>query len=139
MQKCWVICSWYGRTELREREIHGIVDQPVNPKPVVGEVVIEQRHVLVGVGILPVVPEIGGDVALGVRAGLRIQMLEHALGRSDQRKRDALHDARVPQRERRCRKPAGRDQDHRQRENGKADPAVVVASCIDVVEVVEQT
>ena len=75
---------------------------------------------------------------LGVFAGRGVHVLEEALSRADQREPDALHDARVTQRERRRRNPADDDHDHREREDGKADPTVVVASGVDVVEVVAQ-
>ena len=67
MQKCWVICSWCGKAaQLREVELDGVVDQAVDPQPVVGEVAVEQRLVLVGVGVLAVVPEVRRDVGLAV-------------------------------------------------------------------------
>ena len=93
MQKCWVICSWCGSAQLGQGEVDGVVDQSVDAQPIVGEVAVEQRLVLVGVGVLPVVPEVGRDVFLGVLARCRIHMLEEALRRADQREADALHDA----------------------------------------------
>ena len=83
------------RTQLREREVDGVLDQPLDPKPATGEVIGEQGSVFLGVGLLPVAPEVRRDVALGVFAGRRIDVFEQALGRPDQREPDALHDAGV--------------------------------------------
>jgi len=47
------------RPELDEVELDRVVDQTVDPQPVVGEVAGEQGLVLGGVGVLPVVPEVG--------------------------------------------------------------------------------
>ena len=65
-------------------------------------------------------------------------MLEQTLHRADQREPDALHHPRMTQRERRCGDPADDDDDHRRREDPEADPAVVVAARVDVVEVAQQ-
>ena len=38
MQKCWVICSWCGSARsCGEVELDRVVDQAVDPQPVVGE------------------------------------------------------------------------------------------------------
>ena len=66
-------------------------------------------------------------------------MFEQPLNRPDQREPDTLHDTRVSQRERRGRNPADNEHDHREREDGKADPTVVVAPAVDVIEVRAQT
>ena len=64
------------RAQLLEREVDGVVDQPADPKPAIHEVCGEQGCVLLGVGEFPVAPEIRRDVALGVDAGRRIDVLE---------------------------------------------------------------
>ncbi len=88
MQKCWVICSWCGkRSQLRQVELDGVLDETVDPQPVVGEVAVEQRLVLIGVGVLPVVPEVRRDVLLGVLARLGVDVLEQVLERADDRLR----------------------------------------------------
>ncbi len=72
----------------------GQLDQPVDPQSVVGKVGLEQRRVLPRVEVLPVVPEIGGDVFLGVLTGLGVHVLEQPLDRADQGVADALRLAR---------------------------------------------
>ena len=67
MQKCCVICSWWGkRPQLREVELDGIADEAVDAQPIVDEVAVEERLVLVGVRVLAVVPEVRGDVCFTV-------------------------------------------------------------------------
>ena len=46
------------RSQLRQVELNGVLDQPAYPQPVIREVAVEQRLVLIGVGVLPVVPEV---------------------------------------------------------------------------------
>ena len=70
--------------------------------------------------------------------GRGVDVLEQPLGRADQRVADPLHDPRVAQGERRRRDPADDDDDHRRGEDPEADPAVVVAAGVDVVEVAQQ-
>ena len=62
MQKCWVICSWRQRPQVGQGELDGVLDEAVDPQPVVGEVPVEQGGVLRRVGVLAVVPEVGRDV-----------------------------------------------------------------------------
>ena len=89
----------------------------------------------------PTWPRVSGGQGRGssVLAGRRIDVFEQPLGRPDQPESEALHDARVPQRERRSRNPADNHHDHHQREDRKADPTVVIACREDVVEVRTQT
>ena len=67
------------RAQLREVELDGILDEAVDPQPVVGEVAVEERVVLVGVGVLAVVPEVRRDVCFAVLARLGIDVLEEVL------------------------------------------------------------
>jgi hypothetical protein len=78
--------------QLLEVELDGVDDQSVDPQSAVGEVAVKQRLVLVGVGVLPVVPEVRRDVFLAVLAGFGVDVLEQVLHRSDDRLADALHD-----------------------------------------------
>ena len=126
------------RPQLGQGEIDRIVDEPGDAQPVRSKVGVEQFLVFIGVGVLAVVPEVRRDVLLGVLTRCRVHMFEEPLSRADQREADPLHDARMTQRERRRRDPADDAQDHRCRENSEADPTVVVAAGVDVVEVVEQ-
>ena len=93
--------------QLRKVELDGVGDQSVDPQSVVGEVAVKQRLVLVGVRVLPVVPEVRRDVGLAVLAGFGVDVLEQVLQRSDDRLADALHDAGMADRERRRRDPPG--------------------------------
>jgi hypothetical protein len=138
MQKCWVICSWWGSAQLGQVEFDGVVDQAVDPQPVVGEVALEQRRVLHGVGVLAVVPEVGGDVLLGVLARGCVHVLEQALHRADQREADTLHQPGVAQGERGGGDPADDHHDHRGREDPQTSPALPVLCGVDVVEVAQQ-
>ena len=86
MQKCWVICSCSGSApEVSQVQFHRVLDQSVDPQPVVDEVAGQKSLVLLGFGVLPVVPEVRGDVLLGVFARLGVDVLEQALRWSDER------------------------------------------------------
>jgi len=138
MQKCWVICSWWGNARSCAIQLDRSVDQPGDPQPVVDEVAVEQRLVLVGVRILPVVPEVRRDVLLAVLPRLGVDVLEEVLERTDDRLSDPLHDARVADGERRGGDPPDDDHHHRCGEEPEPHPTAVVASAVDMVEVDQQ-
>ncbi|HXD24709.1 MAG TPA: hypothetical protein VN609_02175 [Propionibacteriaceae bacterium] len=64
---------------MREVDVDGVLDQAVDPQPVVGEIAVEQRFVLFGVGVLAVVPEVGRDVLLVVLPGFGVDVLDQVL------------------------------------------------------------
>jgi hypothetical protein len=64
------------RPELGEAQLHGALDQAVDPEAVVGEAGVEQPPVPVGLGEGAVEPEIRGDVLFRVLAGLGVDVLE---------------------------------------------------------------
>ena len=139
MQKCWVICSWWGSAFSCSRvEVDGVLDQAVDPQPVVDEVAVEQRLVLVGVGVLAVVPEIGRDVLLAVLARFGVDVLEQVLQRSDDRLAGALYDPRVADGERCGGYPSDQHDHHRGGEEPEPHPAVVGSPGVDMVEVDQQ-
>ena len=114
-----------------------MVDEAVDPQPVVDEGAVEQGGVLGGVGVDAVVPEVRRDVILGVLARFRVEMLEKPLHRPDEREPDPLHDPGVTQRERGGRDPAD-DDDHHRRGEDRTPPSSIRATGIDVVEVAQQ-
>ena len=67
--------------------------------------------------------------------GLGVEVFEQVLQRPDDRLAGALHDARVADREGGGGDPADDDDHHRRGEQPKPDPAVIVSSRVDVVEV----
>ena len=83
-------------------------------------------------------PEVRRDVLLAVLTGLRIDVLEEVLHRSDDGLADTLHDAGVPKCERRRRDPGDDHDHHRCSEQPEPDPAAVGPSGVDVVEVNQQ-
>jgi hypothetical protein len=111
-----------------EVELDGSLDEAVDAQPVVDEVAVEERLVLVGVGALAVVPEIRRDVCLCVLARFGIELLEEVLERPDDPLPDALHDPRMAQRQRRSGGPAGDDDRDRGEKELEPEPAVIVAS-----------
>ena len=50
--------------QLDQVEVDGVLDEAAGVEPVVGEVGVEERLVLRGVGVLAVVPEVRRDVVL---------------------------------------------------------------------------
>jgi hypothetical protein len=124
--------------QVREVDVDGVLDQAVDPQPVVGEIAVEQRFVLFGVGVLAVVPEVGRDVLLVVLPGFGVDLLDQVLHWADDGLTDPLCHRRVADRELRRGDPRCNHDDRWGGEDTESDPAVVGPSGVDVVEVDQQ-
>ncbi len=121
--------------QLREIQVDGVADQATDLQPVVGKVVVVQRLVFDSLGVLTVVPQVGGDVLLCVLPWFGVDVLEQALQGADQRLTDALDGTRVSQGERSGCDPPEDDDDHRGGEDPEPDPRLVIAAGVHMTEV----
>ena len=97
------------RPELGQAQLDGVLHEPVDLQAIVGEARVEQCPVFRGLGERAVAPEVPEDALLVALAGLRIDMLEQPLHRTDQGEPEALHQPRMTQGDRGRGDPRHRD------------------------------